>query len=176
MNDSILRDIQDKVPRCTYHVNIGIGHLVDALDQYHVNLNPDYQRDHVWTPEQKRLFVGAMLENSRAIPPFWFNWTNKEFKHSDSEIVDGKQRLNALVDWLRGKIKAKCPCGVEVHYNDLTEIDHRNISSGVLMDWNFVDLDQKEVMEFYLRLNSGGTIHTEQELNKVKDLLINLDA
>lgn len=174
MNKSVLRDIQAQVPDCTYHVHTGVGNIFDSLDQFGVNLDPVYQRGHVWTTEQERLFVGAMLENPKAIPPFWFNWIHKDFHRSNSEIVDGKQRINALCKWLKGKIKAKCPCGIEVHYSELTEIDHRNLSIGVMMSWSFVELDQKEVMKFYLRLNSGGTIHTPKELDKVRELIDNM--
>ena len=173
MSESILQEIQSSVPLCNYHVNVSIGDLIHSIEQFEIDLNPEYQRGHVWSAEQERKFVGAMLENHKAIPPFWFNWTNKKFNRSDSEIVDGKQRITALLHWLAGDIIAECPCGISIHYSDLSEIDNRNVENYILMDWNFVQLSRKDVMKFYLRLNSGGTIHNAEELDRVKKLIEN---
>lgn len=54
---SMLREIQNLIPDCTYHVDIGIGSIKEALIQYNINLNPVYQRDYVWTEEQDRKSV-----------------------------------------------------------------------------------------------------------------------
>lgn len=169
--NSILRQIQSKIPDCTYHVDTGLGRLKQSLEQYDVNLNPDYQRDHVWTEGQAMTFMGSLLENSNAIPPFWFNWVNDPFKQAKSELLDGKQRINACLKWLDNDIPAKFITGETIWYKDLNEIDLRNVNLSVTLSWNFVDLDRKGVLEFYLRLNSGGTIHTQEELDKVKQLI-----
>ena len=39
------------------------------------------------------------------------------------------------------------------------------------LSWNFVELKPVEVMKFYLRLNSGGTVHKPKELDKVRRLI-----
>ncbi len=170
---SILREIQENVPDCTYHVNIGIGWLKKAIKQYSVNIDPPYQRGYIWTEEQEKKFVGACLENYNTIPPFWFNWKNKKFERDSCEVVDGKQRIKASLRWLDCEIPAVCPCGTIVWYEELDEIDLRGISTGVMFDWNFVELNRIEVMQFYLRLNCGGTIHTEEDLNRVRKLIEN---
>lgn len=167
----ILNDIQSSVPDCTYHVNVGMGHLPQAIEQYGVDLDPVYQRGHVWDENQESSFVGAMLENSRSIPPFWFNWVSRDHHRSHSEIVDGKQRIKAILRWLNREFTAICPCGAKVHLDDLDTVDHRNINMSTTMEWNFVDLSNKEVMKFYLRLNSGGTVHSSEELDRVRSLI-----
>lgn len=168
---SIIRRIQSNVPDCTYHVNVGLASVKSSLEQFNVNLDPVYQRDYVWAEDQKIKFVGAAIENPKAMPPFWFNWVHDEFDRSSSEVVDGKQRLNACISWLDGEIPAVCPCGETVWFKDLNEIDIRLIDFGFSFSWNFVDLNKKEVMKFYIRLNSGGTIHSGEDLDKVKKLI-----
>ncbi|MBD3353626.1 MAG: DUF262 domain-containing protein, partial [Candidatus Lokiarchaeota archaeon] len=147
----ILNEIQSRIPDCTYHVNIGLGGITEAIEQYNIDLNPKYQRGHVWTEDQESKFVGAILENSRAISPFWFNWLSIDHHRSHSEVVDGKQRIKSCIRWINGDIKAECPCGQSVHIDQLDVTDHRNIKINVVMDWNFVELDDIEVMKFYLR-------------------------
>jgi hypothetical protein len=169
---SIIQKLRDLHPICAYQVNIGLMHLEDTIhEQYKVDMDPEYQRSYVWSDMQKQKFVGAFLENHKAIPPFWFNWVSKDFKHSHSEIVDGKQRLSACIGWVNGDFEAICPSGIKVHFDDLDEIDRISLSNYYSMEWCFVDLSRKEVMEFYIRLNSGGTIHSDDELERVKGLI-----
>jgi hypothetical protein len=134
-----------------------------------MDLDPEYQRGHVWTERQESKFVGALLEHNQAIPPFWMNWTGPN--RQSSEVVDGKQRIKACLRWLNDEIPANCPCGIDVWYSELCEVDNRALDLYVTMSWNFVNLSPVDVMKFYLRLNGGGTIHTEDELERVKRLI-----
>lgn len=168
---SKMRQIQDSMPDCTYHVNVGLGNLEHSIEQFRIDLEPDYQRELVWKREQEEKFVGALLENPRAIPSFWFNWLHTDHHRSHSEVVDGKQRLQACLRWLRGEIIAHCPGGINAHIDEMNEVDHRLLDSRCMLDWNFVELDRTEVMKFYLRLNSGGTVHTDAELERVQELI-----
>jgi hypothetical protein len=36
---------------------------------------------------------------------------------------------------------------------------------------SYIDLPRKKRLEFYLKLNRGGSIHTDEEIEKVRDLL-----
>ena len=38
--------------------------------------------------------------------------------------------------------------------------------------WQFVEMNKIEVMKFYIRLNSGGTVHTKKDLEKVKEYIM----
>jgi hypothetical protein len=165
---TILDAIQSTVPRTVDHVNVGLAHLPQMLEMYGIDLDPDYQREYVWTPDQKRNFVGAMLEQPRIIPPIWLNWDEDK---TGCQVVDGKQRINACLGWLAGDFAAHCPCGTKVYVRELGEVDRRNLGMNVVMDWNFIQLDRTGVLDFYLRLNSGGTVHRESELSRVRAML-----
>ena len=169
----ILDKIQESVPNCSYHVDVGIGTLERHIEQYSIDLDPVYQRGHVWTELQEELFVGAFLENNNSMPPFWMNWTGPH--HASSEVVDGKQRIKACRRWLKGEIIARCPCGIDIWHKDLDDVDRTGLLFNFSMSWNFVDLSPVEVMKFYLRLNAGGTIHSPKELDKVRKLIARSD-
>ena len=100
---------------------------------------------------------------------------NGDKNMNSCEVVDGKQRLMAILSWVDGKIDAHCPCGEIIDYNSLSKIEIRGTHTSLTLRWNFVNLNKKEVMEYYIKLNSGGTIHTKEELNKVKLLLKELE-
>ena len=79
-------------------------------------------------------------------------------------IVDGKQRLNAVILFLTDKIKV-----FDTYYKDYED---KLKSYKAEFIWHIASLkSKKEVLEWYLDFNSGGTVHTEEELNKVKNMI-----
>jgi hypothetical protein len=135
-----------------------------------MNLNPDYQRGHVWTDEQAGRFVGHLIEGG-ATPILIFN-RDGDYQKSD-EVVDGKQRITACYRWLTGRIPAELTDGRLVYFHDLDAESQRYMRSisGPVMEIGYVQLSRAEVLRLYLRLNRGGTVHTDAEINHVRDLL-----
>ena len=63
--------------------------------------DPVYQRDLVWTREQKQAFLEALVTGQAKIEP---TFIKRPFKtgQPDYEVLDGKQRLNAILDYVHG--------------------------------------------------------------------------
>ena len=169
-----LRKVQDIFPDCSYRVDWAMLEIPRFLEQYGVDMDPDYQRGYVWDTEQKRSFVGAVIQANQTIPIFWFNW--KGPSSGKSQVVDGKQRLNALLGWIEGKYDAVCPCGEVFHVDHLDEISSRSLRMMTTVRMHFVNLGRLDVLKFYLSLNAGGTVHTEKDLSKVRKLIKELEA
>jgi hypothetical protein len=162
-----LRRVQRLTPDCTYRVDIAIAAIPRFIEQYGIDMDPDYQRGYVWTLRQKQKFVGAVLQNNQSIPIFWFNTLS--LRHA--EVVDGKQRLSAILDWLNGKYAAICPCGEQFMFADHDDIGGRNLDMMTTLKMHFVQLPRVDVLRFYLALNSGGTVHKAKDLDRVRSLL-----
>lgn len=141
------------------------------------NLSPDYQRDHVWTKRQKELFVGHYIEGG-IVPPIYVQRYESEANFPEGgkegwldqpcEVIDGKQRLQALLDWMAGDIEAEVTEGDRIRYADLNEVTKRGLPN---LKVTYVDMSRADRLRFYLKLNRGGTIHTDAEIQKVRDLL-----
>jgi len=59
-----MRDICQRIHWQT--VDYQLEHMADKLrDPEHFMLNPEYQREHVWTTDQREQFMGYLLENGR---------------------------------------------------------------------------------------------------------------
>jgi hypothetical protein len=155
------RDIYRPVPN--RQVDVDLSYLEDWIRSFDIRLDPDYQRDHVWTETQQSAFVGFVLEGGNP-PPVYLNnrYENDGFK----EVIDGKQRLTALLRWVRNEIPATLSYGsLHVYARDL---DHyRSVS----IPTREVKLTREETLRFYLLLNGGGTVHSEAELERVRALL-----
>lgn len=84
--------------------------------------------------------------------------------HGPYVIVDGKQRLEAVRCFMRGEIKAFD------HYRQ--EYEDKPDMTTARFSWNIAALEtRREVLEWYLQFNAGGSAHTPEELERVQKLL-----
>jgi len=148
-----------------YHVDIFWDHMENWIEEEDVDMNPDFQRDYIWNQNQKEQYVEWILRNGNSGKDIYFNHPGW-FREWDGRmvIVDGKQRIEAVFGFLNNEVKAYGYYNKE--YSDKYRIMHCNFSVHV------GDLKtRKEVLQWYLDMNTGGTIHTDDEIKKVKELL-----
>lgn len=128
---------------------------------------PDYQRGRVWTPEQSARFVGFVLTGG-CPPPIWI----QEYPDAEvEEIVDGLQRISAMWAFFDGEIPAELPNGGRVYRYNL-DADCNGLLKGLYLTKMIVRLPYRaDVLRLYLRLNRGGTVHTDAEIARVQALL-----
>ena len=165
------QDIPQMTRSPNYAVNIGWDYLEDWIkDQEEkglapLDLNPDFQRAHVWTKAQQTAYVEFILRGGSSGRDLYFNcrgWQNNY--EGPYVIVDGKQRLNAVRKFLADEIPAFGAKRSE--YTDRMRI------SGPDFKWHVNDLKTRaQVLTWYLEFNSGGTPHTKAELDKVRKML-----
>jgi len=133
-------------------------------------LDADYQRDAVWTKQQQELFVGHHISGGPSPKIYIQRWGQRSLDRimEPCEVLDGKQRLMALYAWYHRRIAA-CMCdGTYITYHQLNLASKRGVPN---VRVTYIDLPRAERLHFYLRLNSGGTVHTTGELEKVQQLL-----
>ena len=150
-----------------YQVDTPIKHLdekiKDWVDNLGLDFDVDFQRGHVWTEEQQISFVEFILKGGTTTPIYFNhpNWMNSF--EGDFVIVDGKQRLTAILKFLADDLKA--------FGSKLSDFENLYLNTFDIKI-NINDLKtKKEVYNWYLEINSGGTPHTEDELQKVRNLL-----
>lgn len=161
-----------------------VDHAMDELDHglaqedaggqlVPVILDPDYQRGHVWTDAQAALFVGHLLAGGKTAPLILQRYESaanggKEYWNKPCEMIDGKQRYTACMRWVKGEVTAVLPDGTQVPYACLTQTDRRLLP---MVKVAYIDLSRAKRLALYLRLNSGGTPHSDAEISKVRELL-----
>jgi len=170
-------DIPQYIETGSWECNYSFESLVKTIENWCtttedsdtlLEMNPDFQRGHVWTEQQQIAFVESVLrggaKNARVIylnNPNWMRYIDRPYK--DFVCVDGLQRYTAIKRFIRNEIKA-----FEYYYNEFED----NLRMKHDMKININDLPtRKDVLEWYIQFNSGGTIHTEEEIERVKKLL-----
>lgn len=181
-----MRTIKDIYqPVSMTRADVGLGRLQNQFESlYNVDINPDYQRGHVWTEEQRRRYVGFIIQGGQNRPLIintgpddnGIGWPGSG-KDSDytfrTELVDGKQRYTSLVMWYNGEIDARLYDGSTVNISELQEHGPSMsvLKNSIRVRLGIVNLDRKSVLEYYLRLNGGGTVHSDEELKRVREML-----
>jgi len=155
------------IPQLTlarYHVNISWLYLEEWMEETYIDMNPDYQRSYVWNEKQKERYIEWILKGGQSGKDIYFNHPGW-FRDWDGnmEIVDGKQRISAVIGFLHDTVKAygyyRSEYKDKLHYNNDFNVHVLDLTS------------REKLLQWYVDMNSGGTIHTDKDINKVKDLL-----
>lgn len=151
----------------SYQVNMPLRSIKGWIDE-HANdlglqINPDFQRGHVWTEEQQINFIEYLLKGGTSARVIYFNHPNWMGSWKGEFVcVDGLQRLTAVLKFINNELHA-----FGCYYKDF-EDRPRNID--LLFNVNNLKT-RKEVLQWYIEFNSGGTVHTEDEIDRVRKLL-----
>ncbi len=164
------RDIPKFTRAPCYHTNVEMYRIKNVIEDYkqnyHLNMNPDFQRGHVWTKEQQIAYVEYLLKGGASGKDFYFNssdWMQGEFK-AEMVIMDGLQRITAIIAFIDNEIPA-----FGLYHN---QYEDRMRMADVYLNININDLKtRKEVLKWYIEMNTGGTPHNSEEINRVKKLL-----
>lgn len=152
-----------------YHNNVEMyrvkAYIEELQKEYHLNMNPDFQRGHVWSKEQQIAYVEYLLKGGVSGRDFYFNspdWMGDFEK--EMVIMDGLQRITAIIAFIDNEIPAFG------HYHN--QYEDRMRMADVTLSINVNDLKtRKEILKWYIEMNSGGTPHNLEEINRVRKLL-----
>lgn len=133
---------------------------------YKFELNPTFQRGHVWTQEQQSKFVEWLLIGGDTSPIIFNHSKWMGNFQADMVCIDGLQRLTAICDFLDGKVTA-----FEAYVDEFTRLQLRKASDVVFA---ITKLSEVEYLDMYIRINSGGTVHTQEEIDKVRNMLMEM--
>ncbi len=162
-----LRDIP-QFPRAGYTVNVSWDDIELHLDRNHeprIDLEPDYQRGHVWSQEQQIAYVEYGLmggESSMVLTTNCPGWM-VDFR-GPYELVDGLQRVTAVRQFINDEIPA--------FGRFYSQFQDKLTMMSPSFQWRVLSLPTRaEVLKLYLLLNAGGVVHSPTELKRVKALL-----
>ena len=160
-------------PRAHYQVNVSLDFLTEHIkhyeESYGFTMDPEYQRGHVWTMEQRERYVEHILmggETGREIFINVRNWNGRGGTEGVAEVLDGKQRLTSLLMFMRDEVRA---------FGRLaSEYEGKPRRADII--WRVVDFNEIEVLRLYVMLNAGGTVHTQEEIDRVRALIAAKEA
>lgn len=161
--------IQLRIVRQT--MDLTLHNLRQSLsDNSYINLSPFYQRRHRWDIKKRSSLIESFLLNIPIPPVFLF-----ENKYNQYEVMDGRQRLETIRDYLQGSFELR---GMEIWkelngrtFETLPQVIQsgllrRTLSAVVLLaeTTNPTESEFDVRMALFRRLNTGGIQLNPQEL------------
>ena len=139
-----------------------VSGLMTMITSFGVDMNPEYQRGLVWDEADKVRLIESMF-NQVDIGKFVFRKLPFESEAASYEIVDGKQRLNALVDFMSDKFAYQGKTWSQLSRTDRNYIDGYSVSYAQLAE----DYTRAQILDLFVRLNTGGKPMDPKHLEKV---------
>lgn len=129
-------------------------------------LAPEFQRGSVWSPSAKVFLMDTIL-NDLPMPQVYFRTKlNPLSQTTVREVVDGQQRLRAILEFASGdlKLSSKSPNFKGKTYRDLSLEDQEQFLAYRIPVVQLVNADDAQVLEVFARLNSYSVKVTPAEL------------
>ena len=133
-------------------------------DRYEI---PEWQRDEVWPLEKKRLLIDSILSGWK-LPKFYLAKTSDD--PEEFEVVDGQQRLATIFEFF-GDSLTLSPALAEKHggsrYSDLPDAAVDQFDDYEIEYDLITEHTEKELKEFFQRLQGGLQLTSSEKLNAV---------
>lgn len=139
--------------------------LIFYYYQTGIDMTPEYQRDYVWSDQDKIDLIDSIF-NSIEIGKFALIFNT--FEKTDEtgfgmEILDGKQRINAIIEFYEDKFRYK-----GYFYSELSERDRLHfIDYSISIAETNEELTLKERYEYFIVINSKGKAMDPEHLKAV---------
>lgn len=154
-----------------------IDHLVYQLNSQGINLNPKYQRESVWTLDQKQLLIDSLLHDYD-IPKLYFREIdNSEYSF---EAVDGQQRLRSIHSFIQGEYSLSEnsePVEIRGMSYDIANKYHNDLNPQVRQKLQSTSLDvvilnsaytDDDIEDIFLRLQNGTPLNSAEKRRAIK--------
>lgn len=175
-----------KYKRESTTTTISIFYEQHQLKKY--NFEPPYQRDYnVWDDDQKSFLVDTIFKNFPCPPIFLQQNIDHKTGKTNYDVIDGKQRLTTIIDFIEDKVKLPLTFGKDTYgkdsMNGLSFSELQNLSNSddevatyISTFWSYVltieyieNPDPKVVDSIFDRLNRGGSNLNPMELRKANN-------
>lgn len=143
--------------------------VVDRINNHDIDLQPEFQRQEIWSPSKKKKLIDTILRGW-SIPPVFL------VVRSDGrmDVLDGQQRLAAIRDFVQsqfaidGKITPLDPKVSSLHgkyYRVLERADQRLLDQYTLRCFRITDYLPDEPSELFYRLNQPSMLTAGEQRN-----------
>jgi uncharacterized protein with ParB-like and HNH nuclease domain len=168
-----IRDLRNVLKFQPQEINSSISffaeHCQIDYDVYLPTKNKNLQRGYVWTVEQKRELIWSVLMNRHIPRMAMLNVVSKkEDVKGTYQVIDGKQRLSAMINFYKGKYDLIID-ETSYYFKDLPE-DYQRVISGFMFPYYVVNEDfgnsfsDEDKINWFRYINFAGTPQDAEHL------------
>ena len=144
------------------------------LNEYTSNVyefNPEYQRDLIWSTEQKQAFIKALMIGDVDLCPTLIAEPYSKGKR-EYEVLDGKQRMMAVIEYIRGKFSVDGLYYKDLSLGDVSRLMYAPFKYRLVKYYDkkkgFSKMTIEQKVELFLQINEYGQRVSEEHLDKIK--------
>lgn len=126
--------------------------------------SPEYQRDYVWTIVDKQRLVRSIFDRADIGK---FVTMSHPYPENRIEIIDGKQRIRAIMDFMEGRFDYNGYTWFQLSWLDKFIFQDQIVQVTELQS-DYVK--KSDVLWLFLMVNRGGVPQTDEQLSKVQKL------
>lgn len=145
--------------------NTSLSNLLNTRYYFGINMSPDYQRDYVWTADDKVKLIDSIF-NNRDIGKFVFIHSDDYTAEYMYEILDGKQRLNAIFEFYEDRFKYNGLYFSEMCVRDRNFFENYNVCRAELRH-----MTKDQIIRMFIMLNTGGRQMKDEDIQRAVSLL-----
>jgi hypothetical protein len=155
--------------------NYGSKDLQDVISLYNegrLNLNPGFQRDSVWSTNDRKKLIQSILQNYPIPSIFLYKSTDDNGRHK-FDVLDGKQRIESVLMFIgansfknrRFEIRGRLDEGDSIRFDWKTIQKKRkeHLITGYKIQTVEISGSLGDIMDLFIRINSTGKRLTSQE-------------
>lgn len=149
-------------------LNTEVLYMYQEYAEGRMNMSPSYQRGLVWTEKQKQEYLTALFKSRAEITPVFVQERFDGEEHY--EVLDGKQRLNAIFEFIEDKIELEGIKFSELSAEDTMRLLNYDIRYTRILSYEG-EIPEDFKLEYFLEINEKGTKMSESQIEKVKNML-----
>ena len=149
-------------------INSGVDSLIHMVMRAGVDVDVEYQREHVWKLADKVALIDSIFNN---IDIGKFVLVQRDYS-SDIfyEILDGKQRLTAIRDFYEDRFKYR-----GYYYSELSRMDKYKFGNHSITIGYLENPNKEAIFESFIKLNTCGKPMAKKHIDHVQKLLDELE-
>lgn len=151
----------------TYSIN----DFIEWEDRKQLVISPKFQRRSVWSPQAKSYLIDTILKDKPLPKIFIRATTDPKSKVTVREIVDGQQRIRAILSYVKDGFRISKVHNEEFGgktYSELPEEIQAEFLKYELSVDLLLDLEDRDVLDIFARLNTYSVSLNKQELFNAK--------
>jgi len=152
-------------------MNTTINNVVCKYYSWHgkIDMNPSYQRKDVWSVRDKAMLVDSIMKGIDIGKLVLVKHSFEEMKNTGwgYEVLDGKQRIQAIIDFIEGRFQYKGYFYRELSHHDRISFEGAHILIAELPE----STTYEEKLKHFLRVNTSGKQVDKEHLDLVRDEL-----
>ena len=144
-----------------------ISSLLSHTYHFGFDIEPEYQRGLVWTLEDKVALIDSIFNN---VDIGKFTFIKPDYIMDKTEVLDGKQRLTTILEYYEDRFEYK-----GYKFSDLSWKDRNHFESYSIAWGESSNLTQEQKLRYFIKLNTTGKEMDKSHLDKVKNMLKELE-